>query len=120
MPRELVAVAPRTPAFREYADEPLGPDQIRARVQYAAPKHGTELHLYRGDSAFGDAHWEPREKVFLPGAPPPGAYATFPLPLGNMAVGTVSEVGAEVRDVAPGDRVAGYAPLRETQRWTWA
>ena len=85
MPRELVAVAARTPAFREYQDEPLRPDQVRARAEYAAPKHGTELHLYRGDSAFSDSRWDPKEKVFLPGPPPPGRtrpsrcrWATYP------------------------------------------
>jgi 2-desacetyl-2-hydroxyethyl bacteriochlorophyllide A dehydrogenase len=119
MPRELLAVAPRTPAFREYRDEPLQPGEIRARLEYAAPKHGTELHLYRGDSAFADSHWDAREKVFLPGPPPAGAYATFPLPLGNMVVGTVTEAASDVDGVAVGDRVAGYAPLRETQRWRW-
>jgi threonine dehydrogenase-like Zn-dependent dehydrogenase len=31
----------------------------------------------------------------------------------------VTAVGATVEEVAPGDRVAGYAPLRETQTWTW-
>ncbi|HEV8633968.1 MAG TPA: zinc-binding dehydrogenase [Chloroflexota bacterium] len=122
MPRELVALAVRTPGFREYADEPLGPGEIRVRTRYGAPKHGTELHMYRRDSPFGDSRWDPRERVFLPGASEQGG---FPRPLGNIAVGEVIEVGTGVEGaassegIAVGDVVAGYGPLRETQRWAW-
>jgi threonine dehydrogenase-like Zn-dependent dehydrogenase len=116
MPRELVAVAPRTPAIREYDDEPLGRADIRVRTEFGAPKHGTELHGYRADSPFADSHWDPAWKAFLPG--PTGA-GTFPQRLGNIAVGTVVEVGAEAEGIAVGERVAGYGPLRETQSWAW-
>lgn len=116
MPRELVAVAPRTPVIREYEDEPLGPGEIRVRTQFGAPKHGTELHSYRADSPFTDSHWDPEWKAFLPGAPERG---NFPQRLGNIAVGAVVELGSAVEGVAIGDRVAGYGPLRETQRWAW-
>jgi threonine dehydrogenase-like Zn-dependent dehydrogenase len=124
MPRELVALAVRTPGFREYRDEPLAPGEIRVRTRYGAPKHGTELHMYRGDSPFGDSHWDPGERIFLPGASEQGG---FPRPLGNIAVGEVVEVGpgvaagadAGTEGVGVGDVVAGYGPLRETQRWPW-
>src|SRR5260370_33699940 len=43
----------------------------------------------------------------------------FPMPLGNIAVGLVTELGPGVEGVAVGDRVGGYGPLRETQRWAW-
>jgi hypothetical protein len=49
MPRELVAVAPRTPVIREYDEPFLGPRQIRIRTEFASPKHGTELVGYRDD-----------------------------------------------------------------------
>jgi threonine dehydrogenase-like Zn-dependent dehydrogenase len=116
MPRELVALAVRTPGFREYADEPLGRGEIRVRTRHGAPKHGTELHMYRGDSPFGDSRWDPVERVFLPGA---AEGPQFPRPLGNIAVGAVVEVGPGVEGVAVGESVAGYGPLRETQRWAW-
>lgn len=115
MPRELVAIAVRTPAIREYEDGPLGSDQIRVRTEFGAPKHGTELHGYRGDSPFSDSHWDPDQRIFVPGAPT----EQFPQSLGNIAVGTVVEVGAAVERVRVGDRVAGYGPLRETQTWRW-
>src|SRR5712692_1874882 len=58
MPRELVAVAPREPVLREYAELPLQPDQIRIRSEFSAPKHGTELGRYRGTSAFNRARYD--------------------------------------------------------------
>jgi threonine dehydrogenase-like Zn-dependent dehydrogenase len=116
MPRELVAVAVRTPALREYPDEPLREGEIRVRTHFGAPKHGTELHMYRGDSPFGDSRWDPEARIFLPGT---GPQAQFPRALGNVAVGIVTQVGPGVSGIAVGDRVAGYGPLRETQRWAW-
>jgi threonine dehydrogenase-like Zn-dependent dehydrogenase len=115
VPRELVAIDVRIPALQQYEDRPLNPDEIRVRTEFGAPKHGTELHGYRGDSPFSDSHWEPDQKIFLPGA----QGSQFPRPLGNIAVGMVVEVGASVEGVAVGERVAGYGPLRETQTWRW-
>ena len=36
------------------------------------------------------------------------------LPLGNMAIGVVTEVGAAVTEFRVGDRVFGHLPIRET------
>lgn len=116
MPRELVAVAPRTPAIRAYEDQPLGPRQIRIRTELASPKHGTELVGYRNDPVAS------RPYDFAWGAtiprPPEAALASFPRPLGNMAVGTVVETGPEVTRFRVGDRVFGHFPIRETQTVT--
>src|SRR5579871_2851421 len=114
MPRELVAVAARTPVVREYAEKPLQPGQIRVQTLFGAPKHGTEMHMYHDDLA--DARYDPQRQVFVPADP---ARSRFPFPLGNIAVGRVIEVGLGVDGVAVGDLVAGYGPLRETQQWDW-
>lgn len=116
MPRELVATAIRRPIIREYLDKPVRRGEIRVRTEFGAVKHGTELHMYRGDSPFGDSHWDAADRVFRPGK---GKSGRFPLALGNMAVGVVIEVGPNVAGVSVGDRVAGYGKLRETQRWRW-
>lgn len=116
MPRELVALAARTPALREYADAPPGAGEIVARTRYGAPKHGTELHLYRDDQFAPGLRWDDEQRLIVPqGEDRP----RFPLRLGNMAVGEVTAVGAGVTGIAIGDLVAGYGPLRETQRWAW-
>lgn len=117
MPRELIAVEPRTPVIREYADEALGDGEVRATTLYGAPKHGSEMHLYRGDSPFVDSRYDKDRRIFLDGAEK--GSGVFPLPLGNAAVGEVVEVGPGVGGVEVGDQVAGYGPLRETQTWAW-
>ena len=116
MPRELVATAVRTPALREYEDRPLRAGQVRVRTLYGAPKHGTELHAYRGDSPFADSRWDAEQRLFVRAESPK---PSFPISLGNIAVGRVTEVADGVEGVAVGDLVAGYGPLRETQTWAW-
>lgn len=113
MPRELVAVAPRAPEIRAYEERPLGPTEIRIRTELASPKHGTELVAYRDDPVFSrpyDSAW---------GAVRPATdtqrHGRFPMRLGNMAVGTVTETGKNVTRFKAGDRVFGHFPIRETQ-----
>lgn len=94
MPKELVAVDVRQPVIREYDHEPVPEGHIRVKVEFGAPKHGTELTLYRGNRG-----------------------AKFPMGLGNMCVGRVIEIGENVEGFSEGDRVAGYGHLRETHTW---
>ena len=94
MPRELVAVDIRKPVLREYKDGSVPEGQVRVKVEFGAPKRGTELTLYRGDR-------KPR----------------FPMGLGNMCVGKIVDIGEGVEDFSIGDRVAGHGNLRETHTW---
>ena len=110
MPRELIAIAPRTPVLREYDEPPLGPRQIRIRTELASPKHGTELVAYRNDPAALQAYDRSLGAVM----PVTGAAPAFPRPLGNMAVGRVSELGSAASRFQIGDRVFGHFPIRET------
>ena len=112
MPRELIAVAPRTPQLREYEDGPLGPKQVRIRSELASPKHGTELVGYRNDPV-ASRPYDPAWGAVMP-LPPEDALRAFPMRLGNMVVGVVSEMGADVSRFQVGDRVFGHFPIRET------
>jgi threonine dehydrogenase-like Zn-dependent dehydrogenase len=112
MPRELIATAPRNPELREYAEPPLGPTEIRIASELASPKHGTELVGYRNDPV-ASRPYDPAWGAVMP-RPSGEALARFPIRLGNMAVGTVTEVGSQVRRFAAGDRVFGHFPIRET------
>lgn len=114
MPRELVAIAPRMPVIQEYEEPPLGPTQVRIRTEFAAPKHGTEMVAYRGLPRGTAVRYDAEWGCLLPRTPEQAA-STFPLRLGNMAVGVVTEVGTEVTRFRPGDRVFGHLPIRETQ-----
>jgi threonine dehydrogenase-like Zn-dependent dehydrogenase len=113
MPRELVAIAPRQPVLREYEEPELQPNQVRVRSEFSAPKHGTELGLYRGTSASVNSRYDEALQQFVPREEESRAQL-FPRRLGNMTVGTVVEVGDEVTRFAIGDRVYGHLPIRET------
>lgn len=110
MPRELIATAPSTPAFRDYEEPELAPGQVRIQTEFASPKHGTELVSYRDEPA---AH-RPYDPTVGAVMPRPADATMFPRGLGNMAVGRVSEIGPGVSRFAVGDRVFGHLPIRET------
>jgi len=116
MPRELIAIAPRTPIIREYEESPLKPNQIRVKSRLSAEKHGTTLIMYRGSSSFSNKMFDRDLGIFVP--KPYGerkiSWGDFPIKLGNMTVGIVTEVGNEVKSFKVGDRVYGYLPIRET------
>ena len=111
MPRELIAVAPRTPILREYEEPALGARQIRVRTEFASPKHGTELVGYRDDPA-AQRRYDRELGAVLP--VDPASRWSFPMPLGNMAVGAVTEIGPDVTRFRSGDRVFGHWSIRET------
>lgn len=110
MPRELLIPERRTVELREYEEPPLKPDHVRVRSTFSSTKHGTLLRKYRGDednwkTEFEREHRISREEPALP---------EYPMPVGNMTVGTVTAVGNEVENFAAGDRVYGHLPVRET------
>jgi len=112
MPRELVAMAPRTPVIREYEELPIKPNQVLIKSEFSSPKHGTELGLYRDTSPFSIRRWDPDLHIFLPKEE--NSRPNFPMALGNMTVGKILEVGSEVTRFKVGDRVFGHLPIRET------
>jgi threonine dehydrogenase-like Zn-dependent dehydrogenase len=114
MPKELIATAPKQLAFREYQDPPLKPSQIRIKSQLSAEKHGTMLPIFLGASSLTNKRYDAESGLFLPESTGKGWTPTFPMTLGNMTVGTVTEVGTKAKKVKVGDRVYGYLPIRET------
>lgn len=111
MPRELVATAPSTLEFREYEEPMLEPDEVRVRSLFASPKHGTELRFYRANTKDFSTPFDAERRMHVEGGSQP---PDFPIVLGNMAVGVVTEVGREVKRFQEGDRVFGNLPIRET------
>ncbi|MDE0046788.1 MAG: zinc-binding alcohol dehydrogenase [Chloroflexota bacterium] len=109
MPLEVVSTDGRTFRYREYVLQTLGPRDVRVRVEFAAPKHGTELHSLSGNPHHRK-RWDETLRIYLP-LPKP-----LPLterPVGNMVVGSVTGVGSGATRFSPGDRVFGYGPIRE-------
>src|SRR5688500_13294303 len=110
MPRELIALEPRKPVLREYEEPELGLREIRIRTEFASPKHGTEMVGYRNEPS-ARRPYDPEWGCVIPR---PGGEGPRDFPLGNMAVGVVTEVGPEATRFGVEDRVFGHLPIRET------
>jgi threonine dehydrogenase-like Zn-dependent dehydrogenase len=65
MPRRLVAVAPGKAALVDYEEAEVGPDQVKVKVQYASPKHGTEVSFFRGEDPFVADLFDEDWRLFL-------------------------------------------------------
>lgn len=50
--KEIVSTEPRKAFLREYEDSPVKENEIRAKVYFAAAKHGTEFTHFRGEDPF--------------------------------------------------------------------
>lgn len=46
--KKLVATAPRVAELKDYEDRPIQSNEVKVKVEFAAPKHGTELADFRG------------------------------------------------------------------------
>src|SRR6266542_2211209 len=103
MPREIVTLDGSSFHYHEYALPPPEGSEVRLRVEFAAPKHGTEAHAITG-SVFGRKVRDSELRMFLPR---PETEPPTPLQerrIGNIVVGTVTAVGPGVTRFAPGDR----------------
>lgn len=114
--KKLVATAPRVAELKDYEDRPIQSNEVRVKVEFAAPKHGTELADFRGTTPFIDGKFDNDWKVFVErAADEPRGIEFGDLPIGNMFVGTIIEAGADVTEYAVGDRVCSYGPIKETE-----
>ena len=50
--KKLVAVEPRKAELVEYEDRHVQPNEVKIDVDFAAPKHGTEVIDFRGQTPF--------------------------------------------------------------------
>ena len=113
MPRRIVTRDGSSFEIRDYELPPVEADGVRVRVEFAAPKHGTERQLLTG-SAFDRKRWDPELRMFLPQEGEPEApHTDQKRGVGNMVVGQVSQVGPDVTRYSVGDRVFGYGPVQE-------
>lgn len=114
--KKLVATAPSVAELKDYAERPLGEDEVRVKVDFASPKHGTELADFRGVTPFINGKFDDEWRVFTQRTPEePRGIEFGDLPLGNMFVGHITACGAKVTEYAVGDRVCSYGPICETE-----
>src|SRR4030095_6514967 len=109
--RTLVLDGPRQLHLSEQPARPLRAGEIRLRALLSGISHGTELSLYRGTSPFTDKVFDRGLRAFV--EPPAGSAAAYPVTLGYEMVGEVTEVAADVHEVAVGDLVHTGTPHQE-------
>ena len=120
MPKGLCIDKPQSVALREYDDALLAEDQLRIKTEFASVKHGTEFHLFSGESPFGGRYFDPTLRLFVADDGAKSQARAVGQFVGNMAVGVVSETGAAVTRFRAGDRVYCYGAICETQTKTEA
>lgn len=113
--KQLVATEPRNAEILEYAEAELKPHQVRVKVKYASPKHGSELADFRGETPFLNEQFDPEWNLFMKREDEEDKGVKFgDWNLGNQWVGTITEVGSEVTHYETGETVCGYGGVRET------
>ena len=112
--KELVSPRSGVVAWRDYAERPLAPHEVRFRSLFTAAKHGTEAGLVRRTDPTLAQQYDADLNVFRDRPEP----LEVVIPVGNMTAGVVTEVGVEVDAFAPGDPVYGWFGVRETHTTT--
>ena len=102
MPKRLVICGPRQAEFEEVPRPECSPDGIVVRARTTAISTGTELRIYRGIPV------DPEGKFLFPRQP-----FGFPVENGYSMVGDVVEVGEDVEDLQPDDRVFVPEPHKQ-------
>jgi threonine dehydrogenase-like Zn-dependent dehydrogenase len=113
---ELLLTGRREIQIVSYDDPELGSRDVLADAIVSGISHGTELALYRGDSAFGGRRFDLDLRLFVEDA----ETDPYPMRLGYEWVGRVREVGGDVKRIDVGDQVHLTLPHRETQTVTMA
>lgn len=90
-------------------ESPLAPDEVRIQTEYGSPKHGTELTDLT-EAPFSKVYYDTNQHIFKTRDTPIKEKIAG---LGNMWVGTIIEKGENVKNLAIGERVAGYGVLAE-------
>ncbi|MCV9885142.1 zinc-dependent alcohol dehydrogenase [Metabacillus halosaccharovorans] len=114
MLKQLLAVAPHKAKIGEYSDSEIKQNQVKVKVEYASPKHGSELAAFRGKSPHLDFYYDDDWRTFLPRKGEEKGVDFGNWNLGNQWVGTITEVGSAVKEYAVGERVCSYGGIRET------
>lgn len=112
--KKLIAVRPREAALLTYEDRLVESNEVKIKVVYASPKHGTELVDFRGLTPFIEEDFSDEWKMFMPRKSEVPGVVFGKLQLGNMVVGKLTEIGKNVRDYRLGDMVCSYGPIMET------
>ncbi|MDO8588791.1 MAG: zinc-binding dehydrogenase [Armatimonadota bacterium] len=101
----IVIEAPRKVGFVTEQLPPVGKDQVLVRAIASGISAGTEMSIYRGTSPFFAKDYDEASGLFLRTNTPA---VTYPFGVSYEHVSEVAEVGANVRNVKPGDNVFSF------------
>jgi threonine dehydrogenase-like Zn-dependent dehydrogenase len=105
MSEVLVFAAPRSVAVAGEPERPLAAHEVRLRTLFSGISAGTELTAYRGTNPYLHQRWDAERRLFVADD---GVDQEYPLKgWGYEEVGEIAEVGAQVADLALGQRVYG-------------
>ena len=110
--KEIVSTEPRKTFVRTYEEGPVPAGKLRAKVQFAAAKHGTEFTHFRAQDPFLENVFDEDLQLFVPSKE--AADKPYFMTPGNMWVGTICEIGEGVEGYEIGQKVAGYGPFKST------
>lgn len=113
MSRSLIATKPRVAEILEVELRKINPDEVLIRVDYASPKHGTEMTDFRGKSPWDKHRFDEKSRLFVPRESQESGIAFGSWNVGNMVVGHIINVGSDVKSYAVGERVATYGGISE-------
>lgn len=111
MLRQLLLSEQCVPFLKEYKDGKVPAKHVRVRSSFGAPKHGTELTVYK-DDPFAQEYYDEETNIFR--RKEKREAAAGKMGLGNMWVGNIIEIGEGVSGFTIGERVAGYGNLKNT------
>jgi len=95
--KKLVATQPRVAELMDYEDRPVAANEVKIRVKFGAPKHGTEVVDFRGVSPFIDEEFSAEWGMFVPRpADAPRGIVFGEFQLGNMVAFSDYEVSTGV------------------------
>lgn len=113
--KKLIASEPRVATFKDYDDPQIKSNEVRIKVTFASPKHGTEVVDFRGISPFIEEEYSEEWRMFVKRKESEANGMNFAeFELGNMVVGEIIEKGSDVIDYNSGDKVCTYGPISET------
>ncbi|MDR6549005.1 zinc-binding alcohol dehydrogenase [Paenibacillus qinlingensis] len=115
MPQQLVATAPRKAELVSYEEAPLMAGEVRVKVEYASPKHGSEIADFRGERNQKEAIYDQEWHAFMPPNPNEAVGSPFGnWNIGNQWVARITEIGPDVQGYELGERLCGYGGIRES------
>jgi threonine dehydrogenase-like Zn-dependent dehydrogenase len=111
--KEVVSTEPHKAFLREYEDQSVRADEVKAEVHFAAAKHGTEFTIFKGIDPFLNHRFDETLQLFIKNKEEENEpYFMSP---GNMWVGEVIETGSNIEKIKVGDQIAGYGSFKSTQ-----